>query len=200
MKNKLFAGLLIMTLVLSLAGCGKKTAVTTESTGACVEQELTKMVSKDLPGIASDRDKAVEIYNSYFATASVSDASESDAWETKLETEALPSYDKYLSNLDALNYSNQSVQNLKNSYENSAKCQRAAIQYVVNALKTADSTQLDNAVTKMNDSMYYLKQYEDDLKALCDSNGITLNGTLQTATLTDAVLSTLSDATPTSAE
>ncbi len=200
MKNKLFAGLLIMTLVLSLAGCGKKTAVTTESTGASVEQELTKMVSKDLPGIASDRDKAVEIYNSYFATASVSDASESDAWETKLETEALPSYDKYLSNLDALNYSNQSVQNLKNSYENSAKCQRAAIQYVVNALKTADSTQLDNAVTKMNDSMYYLKQYEDDLKALCDSNGITLNGTLQTATLTDAVLSTLSDATPTSAE
>ena len=182
MKKRILALVLATAMIFSVVGCGKKKDKD-EATGASVQEEIVKLVNEDLPGIAADRDNAVSIYNDYFKDSSSQD---SESWKTKLESEALTSYDTYLANLDALTYENAEVQNLKDLFAKSASSQRDAIQYVVDAITDLDSTKLDDASQSIKDSKTYLQMYEDELERLCDEYGITINGEFQSPSLVDA--------------
>ena len=203
MKKNVLASVLILSLVLALVGCGKKEDITTEANEtASIPQEIVQLVNVDLPSISADRDSAVAEYNSYFAESEGDThfASLSDACADPLTNQALVSYDAYLVNLAGLQYSNPEVQSLKDTYQKSAELQREAIQDVVDALTTADFTKIDAANDAINDSMYYLKQYEDNLQILCNQYGVQINGEFVTATLTDAKLSSETDASSSDAE
>ena len=188
MKKKFMAFIIALAMVLVIAGCGKKeddAAVETDngSSSASVQEEIVKLVNTDLPGIAGDRDSAVNVYNQYFADGADQD---SEAWKTKLETEALVSYDTYLDNLKALSYENAEVNNLKDLYVKSSEGQRDAIQHVVNAISEVNTDELDAAQQSITDSQTYLKMYQDELTRLCESYGIEMIGEFSTSTLTDA--------------
>ncbi|SEQ55605.1 hypothetical protein SAMN02910369_02010 [Lachnospiraceae bacterium NE2001] len=188
MKKKFMAFIIALAMVLVIAGCGKKeddAAVETDngSSSASVQEEIVKLVNTDLPGIAGDRDSAVNVYNQYFADGADQD---SEAWKTKLETEALVSYDTYLDNLNALSYENAEVNNLKDLYVKSSEGQRDAIQHVVNAISEVNTDELDAAQQSITDSQTYLKMYQDELTRLCESYGIEMIGEFSTSTLTDA--------------
>ena len=96
MKKRILAVLLSAAMVFSVVGCGKKKDEDAADPDATVQEEIVKFVNEDLPSIASDRDSAVSIYNAYFEDGADQD---SEAWKTKLESEALVSYDTYLANL-----------------------------------------------------------------------------------------------------
>ena len=195
MKKRLLV--LCMTLVMALAmiGCGKEEDKTEETkSGVTSQEEIVKLVNEDLPGIAAERDKAVEIYNGFFGDGADID---SETWKGQLENEALTSYDAYLEKLAALTYTNSDVQNLKDLFEKSAKYQRDAIQYVIDSINAVDSTKLADAQQAIEDSRTYLGMYQDELKRLCDSYGIKIVGEFQTTTMTDA---SATDASPTDGE
>lgn len=196
MKKRLFVLFMSVLMALAMIGCGKKEDKTEEAkNGASSPEEIVKLVNEDLPGIAAERDKAVEIYNGYFADGADID---SETWRAQLEDEALVSYDAYLEKLAALTYTNSDVQNLKDLFEKSAKSQRDAIQYVVDSINAVDSTKLADAQQAIEDSRTYLGMYQDELKRLCESYGITIKGEFQeTSTLTDA---SASDASSTDGE
>ena len=182
MKKRILALVLATAMIFSVVGCGKKKDKD-EATGASVQEEIVKLVNEDLPGIAADRDNAVSIYNDYFKDSSSQD---SESWKTKLESEALTSYDTYLANLDALTYENAEVQNLKDLFAKSASSQRDAIQCVVDAINNLDSAKLGEASQCIADSETYLKMYEDELKRLCETYNIEIIGEFQSSKLVDA--------------
>ncbi len=187
MKKRLLALLLTALMVFTVVGCGDKEEKTeAEKTGVNSQEEIVKLVNEDLPGIAAERDSAVKIYNDYFESGADID---SETWKSQLENDALTSYDAYLEKLAALTYTNSDVQNLKDLYEKSAKYQRDAIQYVVDAINAVDSTKLADAQQAIEDSKTYLGMYQDELKKLCESYGITIVGEFQTTTMTDATSS-----------
>ncbi len=196
MKKKLL--LLFMTVLMAfcLMGCGKDEEKddTSSDTGVTSQEEIVKLVNEDLPGIAAERDSAVAIYNKYFESGADID---SEAWKDQLKNEALTSYDAYLEKLAALSYTKSDVQNLKDLFEKSAKYQRDAIQYVIDAIESVDSTKLNDAQQAIDDSRTYLNMYQDELKRLCESYGIQMVGEFHTATMTDA---SASDATSTDGE
>lgn len=196
MKKRLLALLLTAMMVFTVIGCGKEEDKTeAETTGISSQEEIVKLVNEDLPGIAAERDSAVKIYNDYFESGADID---SETWKDQLENEALASYDAYLEKLAALTYTNSDVQNLKDLFEKSAKSQRDAIQYVVDSINAVDSTKLADAQQAIEDSRTYLGMYQDELKRLCESYGITIKGEFQeTSTLTDA---SASDASSTDGE
>ena len=182
MKKRILALVLATAMIFSVVGCGKKKDKD-EATGASVQEEIVKLVNEDLPGIAADRDNAVSIYNEYFKDSSSQD---SESWKTKLESEALTSYDTYLANLDALKYENAEVQNLKDLFAKSASSQRDAIQCVVDAINGLDSAKLGDASQCIADSETYLKMYEDELKRVCENYNIEIIGEFQTSKMVDA--------------
>lgn len=192
MKKRILALVLATAMVFGVVGCGKKKDKE-EATGASVQEEIVKLVNEDLPGIAADRDNAVSIYNDYFKDSSSQD---SESWRTKLESEALTSYDTYLANLDALTYENSEVQNLKDLFAKSASSQRDAIQCVVDAINNLDSAKLGDASQCIDDSETYLKMYEDELKRLCETYNIEIIGEFQSSKLVDASTGDASAADP----
>lgn len=175
--------LLLLAAVLIFWGCGssgRENTAASPTDGAVEKQEILQLVNTDLPAIAPDRDHAVELYNSYFS-GSRATAGDAESWLEKLQNDALTSYDRYLQNLDQLQYESKEVNELKALYRNCASLQRDAIQQVVNALQSSDSQGLDKAKQDISDSEVYLKQYEDMLKKLCQKNGITISGSFQTS-------------------
>ncbi len=187
MKKKFMTFLLALSMVLLFVGCGKKDEeeVATEAAAGAksVQEEIVQFVNTDLPAIAADRDSAVNIYNQYFADGSDQD---SEAWRSKLETEALVSYNTYLDNLNALTYENAEVNNLKDLYVKSSEGQRDAIQHVINAIAEVNTDELDAAQQSITDSETYLTMYQDELTRICNSYGIEMIGEFSTSTLTDA--------------
>lgn len=188
MKKKIVATLVAMCLTVAFAGCGKKSddAGATESSGngdVTPQAEIVQMVNTDLPGIASERESAVTIYNKYFADGADIDSA---TWREQLENDALKSYESYLEKLDAIQYQNAEVQTIKDLYQKSAESQKDAIVCVIAAIKDVDTTQLDSAQQSINDSKTYLKMYEDSLKDTCAKYGIEIVGEFQTTDMEDA--------------
>jgi len=192
MKLKIKNGLLItalgMAMTAGLTGCGdKETATTAADTGAApvsteavtseltvtLQDEILNFVGKELPGIAAERDEAVSLYNSYFADGSDKN---SEKWMSTLSEQALPKYDSYLTKLKALTAVNPEVEELKKLYVESADLQRAAIEDVINAIKNADTSLLEYAQNKVNDSKTKLGEYEQKLQSMCTANNIVLQG------------------------
>ena len=182
MKKRIFAILISMAMLLCVFGCGKKDEGATETASTAVRDDVLKLVNADLPGIASDRDNAVNIYNSYFENGG-----DTQEWIGKVRDEAIPAYDTYLNNLKGLNYESSEVQELLDLYIKSSEAQRAAMQSVVDGVSNVDSEKLDEAQQSINDSKTYLSEYETKLTDLCSVNGITVNGSFGSASMSDAV-------------
>ena len=185
------AGLIFLLLCFVLTGCGSKeesstgaagdTSANTESQGSTsgsteamsLQDEILNLVGKELPGIAAERDEAVALFNAYFAEGSDKN---SETWMKTLQDEALPKYDAYLQKLNAIQTVHQDVTDLKKLYVESADLQRAAIEDVINAIKNADTSLLDYARTKVEDSEKKLAEYEEKLRGMCSANNINLEG------------------------
>jgi len=184
------AGLIFLLLCFVLTGCGSKEEATTGAAGdtsastegqggtsstdaMSLQDEIINLVGTELPRIAPERDEAVALFNAYFAEGSDKN---SETWMKTLQDEALPKYDAYLQKLNAIETVHQDVTDLKKLYVESADLQRAAIEDVINAIKNADTSLLDYARTKVEDSEKKLAEYEDKLRGMCSANNINLEG------------------------
>ncbi len=169
-----------VVMLFSFAACGKKDDNSSETTEAVTEagaptspEEIVQLVNVDLPAIAADRDKAVEIYNSYYVPGADID---SETWKEQLQNDAIPTYETYLNNLKALSYTNGEVQNLLDLYIKSAEYQKDAMDTVVAAIDEVDTDKLDEANSMISDSKTYLGMYEEELTRLCEFYGINMIG------------------------
>ena len=170
--KKIVALSMMFLLALAAFGCGKKEDEVKDE-GPSVQEEIVKMINDDLPSISTERDDAGSIYNEFFKEGADID---SETWKDQLKNNALVSYDAYLDKLNALNYDNPEVQNLKDLFVKSSNSQRQAIQCVVDAIEGFDSGKLSEAQQAISDSKTYMSMYEDELKRLCASYNINVSG------------------------
>ncbi len=184
MRKKVLTLIVVGVCSLGLIGCGKRKDLNVEPSTATtgvsqsgLQVELVKFVGEDLSRLNVKRQQAVEIYNEYFKS-NTKDADSTD-WVTKLTDEALPKYDEYIKELKALNYDNKEVNDLKDKYVRSAELQRDAINQIVMSITKNDDSYVEKAKKDIEDSKAALKEYEDELKALCQQNQITINGNFQ---------------------
>lgn len=184
MRKKVLTLVVIGICSFGLIGCGKRKDInvepSTSTTGvsqSVLQSEIVKFVGEDLSRLNVKRQQAVEIYNEYFA----SDTKEADStdWVKKLTDEALPKYDEYINDLKALKYENKEVNDLRDKYVKSAELQRDAINQIVTSITKNDDSYVEKAKKDIEDSKVALKEYEDELKALCQQNQITINGNFQ---------------------
>ncbi len=204
MKKKIAMLLTGILLALGMTACGSKEETSTDMAASATEggasteaamtlqDEILSFVGTELPAIEAERNEAVALFNAYFSENSDRD---SDKWMTTLTEQALPKYDSYLSKLNAIPVVHEDVANLKKLYVESADLQRAAIEDVINAIKNVDTSLLEYAQNKVNDSHGKLQEYETKLRDLCKANNINLEGRVTQEAETEATTETTEKAT-----
>lgn len=168
MKKKIFTAVLILSLSVSMIGCGKK-----GSDKDSLKNDIIEFVNDELPSISEDRDNAIDIYNSYFTTEDV----DMDNFLVNLKESALPKMQTYITNLTAIEVSTDEVSGLKDLYLQSSQKQYEAMTLVVSAIEGENPEYLTLADSLIDESKSLLTQYESQLKILAVDNNITINGT-----------------------
>ncbi len=188
--NKRFTALLLILFVLAAAaGCGKKKNSASPDSEANIEvkEEITQFVNETLPSIQSRRDKAIEVYDSYFADGSKMSAEE---WLTVLQNDSVTGFESYLEALNQFEAKSTEVQELKSYLVQMATNERDAVNQVVAAISNTDAAYLSTAEDKMKAADEALSQYKEKLTSYCRTYGIIMNGSFDPATDGDAEAAT----------
>ncbi len=189
MKRRLVSLLLLVTVLACFAGCGKKknAAEPDSKENAAVKEEITKFVNETLPAIQGKRDKAIEVYDSYFKEGSSLTA---EKWLETLQNDAVTGFESYIDELSKLELTSAEVQELRSYLVQMATNERDAVNQVIAAIRDTDASYLSTAEDKMKSASENLNQYKEKLTAYCRTYGIIMNGSFDPATDGDAEAST----------
>jgi hypothetical protein len=178
MKKKIYGVLLTLAFAGLITGCGKsEEEPQSEAETSPVKDEIVSFVNDDLASIQSDRNDAVEIYNSYFSQDKV----DLDKFKSDLEDTAIPKMKDYVDSLSLIEPESDEVKNLKELYYMGAELQYEAMVMVSSALDTENPEFLTQANELISQSESYITQYESQLRLLTVDYDIDVNGTFTSA-------------------
>ena len=184
MKKKICIILTGLMMTCALVACGKdkKEEVAVDETKT-VQEDLVEFINDELPGIATDKDNALTIYNSYFNGTDV----DNSALLTDLKSNAIPSLEKYIENLSAIEVETEEVKEVKQAYLMGVQKQYEAMKMVVNAVENEMPDYLVQAEALIVEAQTYMNDYENKVKELAASNQITINSnTISSGTVEEA--------------
>ena len=184
MKKKICIILTGLMMTCALVACGKdkKEEVAVDETKT-VQEDLVEFINDELPGIATDKDNALTIYNSYFNGTEV----DNSALLTDLKSNAIPSLEKYIENLSAIEVETEEVKEVKQAYLMGVQKQYEAMKMVVNAVENEMPDYLVQAEALIVEAQTYMNDYENKVKELAASNQITINSnTISSGTVEEA--------------
>lgn len=184
MKKKLYIFMTVIALGASLCACGKKKSESGASNSE-LRDDIIEFVNEELPAVKSDRESAVATYNKYFDDSEV----DLQAYLGELKDTAIPTYESYISSLEAIDVSTDEVKELKNLYILSAQKQLDAMKLVAEAIETQNADLLSEANASIEESKTALNDYNTKLRSLAQTNNIEIIGTVDVNTV-----STSSDA------
>lgn len=169
MKKKIYVAALVLALVCSVAGCGKKK----EDPKAELREDIVTFVNDELPAISADRDNAISIYNTYFSAEDL----DIQSFLNDLRGTAIPGMETYITNLSSVETNTEEVEELKSLYLQCAQKQCDAMKMVASAIEEENPEFLTQANTMIDEAFSLLTQYESQLRALTIDNDIEINGT-----------------------
>lgn len=205
MKKRLYVFGLVVMLSISALGCGKKKdkthdtsdtssgATTTESVAEVATPEnagdpksdLLYFVNYSLPSIQGNKDRAVEIYNSYFDT----DKADIEAYAKTLKDDAIPMMKEYIDELSALEVKTEEVEVLRQECLDSANKRYKALKFVLKAIDEQRKDFLSKANTYIKKAEQANDQYLADMVAMAEKYDVKVSGyekPAQVGTTTDA--------------
>ncbi len=172
MKKKIYIISMVLALSAALCGCGKKEKEKKDTVS--VKDDVVEFVNDELAPIETDRNNAIAIYNSYFATEDV----DLEIFVTNMKDNAIPSMETYISNLTTIEVSTDEVTALKNICLQSAQKQYDAMKKVVLAIEEQNPEYLTEAETLITEAEASIYQYETQLKLLAEENDIVIQNTV----------------------
>ncbi len=179
MKKKLLVGGLILTCALGLAACGKKEEATETVTSAqteaqvqngAVADEVVDCVNVNLPSNRGDSEHALAVYNQNFA----GESTDTTKLLADLNDTAIPSMERFIENLSAVETKSEEVQTLKDLYLACATKEYQAMKLVASAIEGENAdylTQADSMISEANDQ---LAAYKAKLSEIAAQNNITI--------------------------
>ncbi len=171
-KKKVCILLSGVVMVCALTACGKDKAEDTKVDDANVVQEdLVEFINEELPGIATDKDNALTVYNSYFTGSTVDNA----ALVADLKANAIPSMETYISNLNAIEVETTEVEEIKQLYLMGVQKQYEAMKMVVNAVENEMPDYLVQAEALIVEAHTYMSDYETKVIEVASNHNITIN-------------------------
>lgn len=172
MKKKISILLTGVIMAFSLAACGGDEKKDDKvETGNVVQEDLVEFINDELPGIAADKDNALNIYNSYFSGSDMDNA----AFAADLKNNAIPSMETYISNLSAIEVETTEVQEIKQLYLMGVQKQYEAMKMVVNAIENEMPDYLTQAEALIVEAQIYMDDYEAKVAEVAANNQITIN-------------------------
>lgn len=172
MKKKICIMLTGVMMACALVACGKnKTEETSTDTANVVQEDLVEFINDELPGIATDKDNALTIYNSYFTGQSI----DNTAFVADLKNNAIPSMETYISNLSAIEVETAEVEEIKQLYLMGVQKQYEAMKMVVNAIENEMPDYLVQAEALIVEAQIYMSDYEAKVVEIASANQITIN-------------------------
>ncbi len=172
MKKKICILITGILMVCSLVACGKeKETADVENSSNAVQEELVGFINEDLPSIASDKNNALEIYNSYFTGGNI----DNQALVADLKGKAIPGMEVYIDNLSKIQVDTAEVQEIKQLYLMGVQKQYEAMKMVVNAIESEMPDYLVQAEALIVEANIYMKDYENKVVEVAANNQITIN-------------------------
>lgn len=154
-----------VSLLAGLSGCGGNAVVEEDAVKADLNSYLSQMET-----IQPVQQQAINEYNSYV------NSSDSDSQEllTALNDSIIPTYQSYLTQLNAVTADTAEVQTVKAVCVDGADKQLEALNKVVEAIDACDTSMLSEADVLIADSENIFGDYERQLKDLASQHEINL--------------------------
>lgn len=189
MKKKICILLTGVMMACALVACGKdnKEGAKVED-GKAVQEDLVEFINEELPAIAADKDSALSTYNSYFTGSDI----DNEALVADLKTNAIPSMETYIANLQAIEVETTEVEEIKQLYLLGVQKQYEAMKMVVNAIESEMPDYLVQAEALIVEAQIYMGDYETKVVEIASNNQITINsetissGSVEEATTEEA--------------
>lgn len=167
MKKKVYIAMLTIALAGLVSGCGKK-----EEATASVKEDVIEFVNEELPAARTDHDSAVNLYNAYFAEGSDEDL---DAYKSTLQDTAIPTMEKCIQTISAIEVETEEVQALKDAYLQSAQKECEAMKMVVSAIDGQNEDYLTQADNLISEAATLMRDYQTKLQTIAQEQGIVVN-------------------------
>lgn len=166
MKEKIYLAVIILALACASFGCGNK-----DNADNVLQEDITTFVNESLPSISEERNNAISIYNSYFA----SEDTDVSQFLTDLQDNAIPDMEEYIYNLNAVETQTDEVAALKELYVQSVQAEYDAMKLVASAIEDENEEYLTQADELIDEASSLMSQYDSQLKSLAADNNISIN-------------------------
>lgn len=170
MKKKLYIAGLTIALACALAGCGKKESG--KDAEVSVKDDVVEFVNDELPTAKADHDSAIAVYNAYFAEGSNQDL---ETYKASLQDNAIPTMEKCIQTISAMEVETEEVKALKDSYLQSVQKEYEAMKMVVSAIDGENPDYLTQADTLISEAATLMSDYQSKLQTIADEQGIVVN-------------------------
>ncbi|MBO5237555.1 MAG: hypothetical protein J6B50_02100 [Lachnospiraceae bacterium] len=174
--KKLTVAIALTGLMLCMTACGKKDVVKDD-----LYTYLTEMSS-----VQELQKTAINEYNSYVSATDADSQQLLDA----LNNSIIPTYEDYITKINAITPETVEVQALQTTCGDAAKKQLEALQKVAEAIEACDSDMLNDADKLITEAEAAFDDYEGQIEALASEHEITL---VQESSDTGAVSDTSED-------
>lgn len=184
MKNKLIPALLTTLSLCLLSACGTE-EVTEESVTPA--SELVTLMNTDIPSVEEDEKSAMSAYNSYFSENTDLDK---DALLADLDDNIIPTYETFMTNLEAIAPETEEVKAVYDLYYDSMNLQYQAIVKIEQALTEESEDYQTEAAELLTQSKDKYQEFQQAVSDLAEENNIVINGTTETTEATDTIEAT----------
>lgn len=169
MKKLLYFLCLMFSMVFVFAGCSNKG----DDVQVTEADELIQMLNKDIPAIQGQELSAMDTYNSYFTEGTTIDK---DAFLSDLNDSIIPEYEEFMTNLTALSYETEQVQECYQLYYSSMEAQHQALLKVQLALTEENEDYQSEAAGYLETAKTDYESYKEKVSQVAAENNILING------------------------
>lgn len=161
LRAKLLVMALFFISLFVLQGCGNDV----------VQEDLLNYINTELPKVA---DKENQVLSDYASVTGDKYTSDEVLYETLVE-KVMPSYAKFIEDLEKIKPSTPEVQKIHEQYITAANTQQNAFIMIVSAIEKQDSAEIASANEKLSSARQLVREWEASLKQLADAHGVKIN-------------------------
>ena len=138
-----------------------------------ISDDLLDYINTQLPKVADNESKAIELYES----VSGDNYTDDKTMYYTIKNEVIPVYREFIDELEPISdkLKTAEVKGVHEKYIEAANTQFSAFMLILSALENGDYNEMSEANEKLDKGRKLLREFKSDLKKLCEENNVDLN-------------------------